>query len=224
MRKLLVVLLVAALMPTAAYADVIGSWSEVSGATWDTFTLTTTPTGGTTFIGFDIAVFDTAYVDNQNFDGPDPGWNNSGSAFSTALHGDNNGYTHFMLRTAHGATTDLVTSGTYVDSGSLASALSYAAGGSYNGGWSSALVLLQIVVPHGEYQLVTSGTQLVSVTNTDWATAPEWLDPTTALHNMTMSNFLGTAAPPPPVPEPSTLTLLASGLIGLLAYAWKKRK
>ena len=28
----------------------------------------------------------------------------------------------------------------------------------------------------------------------------------------------------PEVPEPSTLTLLAAGLIGLLAYAWKKRK
>ncbi len=30
--------------------------------------------------------------------------------------------------------------------------------------------------------------------------------------------------PPPPVPEPSTLALLVSGMIGLLAYAWKKRK
>ena len=28
----------------------------------------------------------------------------------------------------------------------------------------------------------------------------------------------------PPVPEPSTLALLTSGLIGLLAYAWRKRK
>ena len=27
-----------------------------------------------------------------------------------------------------------------------------------------------------------------------------------------------------PVPEPSTLTLLAAGLLGLLAYAWRKRK
>ena len=27
-----------------------------------------------------------------------------------------------------------------------------------------------------------------------------------------------------PVPEPGTLTLLAAGLIGLLAYAWRKRK
>ena len=27
-----------------------------------------------------------------------------------------------------------------------------------------------------------------------------------------------------PIPEPSTLVLLASGLIGLLAYAWRKRK
>ena len=26
------------------------------------------------------------------------------------------------------------------------------------------------------------------------------------------------------VPEPSTLVLLASGLVGLLAYAWRKRK
>ena len=27
-----------------------------------------------------------------------------------------------------------------------------------------------------------------------------------------------------PVPEPGTLTLLAAGLIGLIAYAWRKRK
>jgi len=26
------------------------------------------------------------------------------------------------------------------------------------------------------------------------------------------------------VPEPSTLVLLAAGLLGLLAYAWRKRK
>jgi hypothetical protein len=29
---------------------------------------------------------------------------------------------------------------------------------------------------------------------------------------------------PPPVPEPSTIVLLATGLLGLLAYAWRKRK
>ena len=28
---------------------------------------------------------------------------------------------------------------------------------------------------------------------------------------------------PVPVPEPSTLLLAASGLIGLLVYAWRKR-
>jgi hypothetical protein len=31
-------------------------------------------------------------------------------------------------------------------------------------------------------------------------------------------------ATPTATPEPSTLVLLASGLIGLLAYAWRKRK
>ena len=30
--------------------------------------------------------------------------------------------------------------------------------------------------------------------------------------------------PPPPVPEPSTLLLTASGLAGLVAYAWRKRR
>ena len=27
-----------------------------------------------------------------------------------------------------------------------------------------------------------------------------------------------------PIPEPGTLTLLVTGLIGLLCYAWRKRK
>ena len=120
MRKLLVVLLVAALMPTAAYANVIGSWAETPGATWDTFKLTATPNGGTTFIGFDIEVFDTAYVDNLNFDGPDPGWDQNGNAFSTGVNGDNNGLTHFMLRISHNPSVqDLVTAGVGVDGGSL---------------------------------------------------------------------------------------------------------
>ena len=33
---------------------------------------------------------------------------------------------------------------------------------------------------------------------------------------------VATAAPP--VPEPGTLALLAAGLFGLVAYAWRKRK
>jgi hypothetical protein len=40
--------------------------------------------------------------------------------------------------------------------------------------------------------------------------------------------WVGTAyvdiGPAPPAPEPSTLVLLGSGLLGLLAYAWRKRR
>ena len=32
------------------------------------------------------------------------------------------------------------------------------------------------------------------------------------------------ADPPPVIPEPSTLALLATGLLGLLCYAWRKRR
>ena len=44
-------------------------------------------------------------------------------------------------------------------------------------------------------------------------------DLTTVLSNYNQHVSLGAA-----VPEPSTLLLAAAGLVGLLAYAWRKRK
>jgi hypothetical protein len=42
------------------------------------------------------------------------------------------------------------------------------------------------------------------------------------------TRWIGTAyvdiGPAPPVPEPGTLVLVATGLLGLLAYAWRKRR
>jgi hypothetical protein len=37
-------------------------------------------------------------------------------------------------------------------------------------------------------------------------------------------SFSQVAAPPPPTPEPGTLVLLVTGLLGLLCYAWRQRK
>jgi len=39
-----------------------------------------------------------------------------------------------------------------------------------------------------------------------------------------LSQSMGGSFTIPPIPEPSTLLLLASGLVGLLCYAWRKRR
>lgn len=38
------------------------------------------------------------------------------------------------------------------------------------------------------------------------------------------NGYLGSFTAPAAVPEPSTLALVVSGLVGLLAYAWRKRR
>ena len=42
--------------------------------------------------------------------------------------------------------------------------------------------------------------------------------------NTVLSNYNQSAGVTAAVPEPSTLLLAAAGLVGLLAYAWRKRK
>ena len=42
--------------------------------------------------------------------------------------------------------------------------------------------------------------------------------------NIVLSNYGHTASVTAAVPEPSTLLLAAAGLVGLLAYAWRKRR
>jgi hypothetical protein len=147
MRKFLLILSAAAILaPSVAYAEVVGSWTKDSGvAGMDRWTLKVTPTASEVMSGFDIAVFDSAandvFANNEN-------------AFGLLV----NSNSHFLLSASHssGSITDLVVASSWVDGTVLTGGFAVAAGAgaSYPNGWSSALNLLQVVVPTGTYGAV----------------------------------------------------------------------
>ncbi len=131
MRKVLFVLLVVALMPTAAQAIVVGTWSDVPGATDDTWTMTLTPEAGETMYGFDLGVYDTNYFNG----GDSPGTWVWGNDFANEA-----GETCFLLRKSQGATTN-INSNDWVDAGSIGGTLAAVQGGIYYGKWTSGAQL-----------------------------------------------------------------------------------
>jgi hypothetical protein len=199
----------------SAQAEIIGVWGSRTSGDYTIYTLTVAPTAGETITGFDISVNDATgdlvagtgrFVTNTT----------SPTAFSTSLDAT----THFLLQTAHGsgksAVTDLslATDASDEATGYLAGGFAATAGGSYSGGWTSSMNLLQIAVPTSSG--VTIGDLLVQ--NSDWskdyAVVSAIVDGVTKDVALTMSS----------VPEPGTVSLLVAGLLGMLAYAWRKRK
>jgi len=203
-RLFLTFLGVAACMAATAQASVIGSWSmEIASGSLDRWVLTLTPTAGETMAGFDISVSDTQLRD---------AFNNNGLGVPFSTSGNKGSFTIFLLHQTHssGAVQDLVVTGGWVDDDNIKANLAVTADpGAYAAGFSSALALLEVVVPTGT--IVSPMTEL-SVTSESYPTEPaHYFLPSGAPGNIIM-------------PEPSTLLLLAAGLFGVFCYAWRKRK
>jgi hypothetical protein len=63
------------------------------------------------------------------------------------------------------------------------------------------------------------------VANTGWFSAgPMAINAAPYPFNSAMANMPSVVLQPQPTPEPSTIVLVATGLSGLLAYAWRRRK
>jgi len=199
MKRVLLCTAVVLLAATAARADIVGTWSSgVSGA-YNVYTLNVASTAGEVMEGFDIKVKSSV-----------AGFNYYADMFGTKTiflaSGSGYPYTWFLLDPAQ---LNIVSGSTGVDTTYLKSAFAATSTGSYASGWTS-LNLLQIAVP------TSSGITPSKFTVTDadeaYTYAVAAVGPSAILMPITF------------VPEPSTLVLLAAGLFGLAAYAWRKRK
>jgi hypothetical protein len=186
---------------TSAQATIVGSgtWSrEVASADLDRLVLTVQLFNHEeTMTGFDIAIYDP--LSRGLFvTGGDP-------IFKAGKDLD----TSFLLNKNHKAgtvtVTDLVVAGDWEDGNLLQAGFAYAAGGAYEGGWTGALQLAEILVPTGSFS-----NPYADLTATRTGTYQGW--PRCDLGEIMIG------------PEPSTLALLATGLMGLLAYNWRRKR
>jgi hypothetical protein len=225
MKKVVLFMAMVALMTSVAHAELIGSWAKTTTGAYDRWVLTVTPTAGEFMTGFDVSVTDPNYLCTL-LGGDDVGvFSNNGVDLKTRTSGsllypakDTN--TDFLVWKKHSTTTDALIVNEGVDSTQLyaAFARSGGTGALYPTGWSSALELLEVIVPAGTYSGET--TPGLTVAGSLNATGDGW-NPTPMA---SCSNVTGGKAAIKIVPEPSTIALLVSGLFGLLAYAWRKRK
>jgi hypothetical protein len=189
-----------------ANAEIIGAWDATTNGNYTIYTLNVAPTAGEDIGGFDIKV---SYSASSAFK------YTSGLVFSSDA---TDLKTHFLLDSS---TTDDDTSATTYNLAVAASAVSgkllsggFAAdaGGAYDGGWTSAVKLLQVVVLTSSG--ITSNDFTIGNTNDSLAVAYVTVGDTAVKETISFAS----------VPEPATISLLVAGLFGLLAYAWRKRK
>jgi len=158
MKKVVLLLGILALTASVARADLLGTWSKETTASYDRWVLTVTPTAGEIMTGFDLSVYDPNYLQTV-LGGDDVGiFKNSGTALKTRTSGSlvypaKDGNTDFLVYKKHGATTDLLVSNEGVDTTVLYGSFARTSntGALYPNGWSSALELLEVIVPVGTY-------------------------------------------------------------------------
>ncbi len=211
MKKCLMVLVcIAALAPCAANAEIIGTWSleESVGGGLDRYVLTVTPTAGEVMTGFDIVAYDTDFTPHFATGG--------GAIFEDGKNSD----TSFLLHKEHyegspPAIADLLVVSDSEANFLLQAAFTVATGGDYESGWSGALELLEILVSEDS---ITDPYSELTVEDASWA------GPGLARVGFGEGAYFEEINMGGVIPEPGTLALLATGLTGLLCYAWRRRK
>ena len=199
MKQIISSLFIVLLVATAASGEIIAEWrSDVSGE-YNIYTLTVTPTENEIIAAFDLMVTgsDFEYLPScVIYDARDL---NTHFLFSLYSEG-NNGE----------AIPNLAVVASAVGENYLAGAFNTSFYGINYPGWNSAVDLLQIVVP------TASG---VTPENSLTLRACDHDFPCILLDDVS-----ATIVPIHLVPEPGTMALLAAGLIGLVVYAWRRRK
>ena len=195
---------------SSANADIIGSWSneEIAGGSYERWVLTVTPDDGETMTGFDISVLGEGVTFNTG----------TAPIFQAGKNED----TSFLLDETSGSPPNVVNN--IVATGSMEGSYYIAAGfgitlvGQYSTGWSSSLELLEVIVPTGGK---SSGGIDDPYTDLTVSNSITWTGPAQARIGFGAEAVQSDVTM---VPEPGTLALLAAGLMGLLCYAWRRRK